>query len=244
MARNEITGTFFYKAILCQLLRDYNHTKESLLLRNGKTMTASFKFLTSIIFISLAACSTQETKQSTVSTDNYPAPTDRSPAMANNTGEISGRNPPMTLMKGNKKLSLVRIMDGEICKNEYQGAKGAFLLYADTKDIERIKREKGSAIFSAFETKIQDLSGDVLQEAVDKTNLSEDPFALDEEEAQQKLANKLVHNFRNAAADAINMFQKETSLTIDITAFTPSLIFYQKGCETTQTDPQNGESGS
>jgi len=203
-------------------------------------MNARLKFLTSITLISLAACSAQETKQN--ATNNYTALTDKSPAMANEAGQVTGRNPPMTIMKGHKKLSLVRIMDGAICKNEFQGAKGAFLLYADTNDIERIKREKGAAIFSTFETKIQDLSADVLQEAIDKTNLSEDPFALGEEEAQQKLAHKLVHNFRDAATKAINNFQKETSLTIDITAFTPSLVFYQKGCEATDIDPPSSKS--
>ena len=79
-----------------------------------------------------------------------------------------------------------------------------------------------------FETKIQDISGDVLQEAIDKTNLSEDPFALGEDEAQQKLANKLVNNFRNAATDAIDTFQKETTLTIDITAFPSFSCFLSK----------------
>jgi hypothetical protein len=133
-------------------------------------------------------------------------------------------------------------MDGGICKNEFQGAKGAFLLYADPNDIDRIKREKGAAIFSAFETKIQDISGDVLQEAIDKTNLSEDPFALGEDDAQQKLANQLTKNFRNAAADAIERFKKETTLTIDITAFSPSLIFYQKGCEVTHDETKEADS--
>jgi hypothetical protein len=144
-------------------------------------------------------------------------------------------------MKGDKKLSLVRIMDGGICKNEFQGATGAFLLYADTNDIERIKREKGAAVFSSFENKIQALSGDVLQEAVDKMNLAEDPFVLDANEAQQKLATKLVDNFRNAATSAVNSFKKETTLTIDISAFPPSLVFYQKGCEANHLDPEKLE---
>jgi len=151
---------------------------------------------------------------------------------------MSGQNPPMTIMKDGKKLNLVRVMDGGICKNEFQGAKGAFLFYADPNDIERIKREKGTTVFGVFETRIQTIAGDALQEAVDKTNLSEDPFALGDDEAQQKLAKQLTQNFRNAAAYAIDGFQKETTLTIDITAFPPSLIFYQKGCEVTQDEPK------
>ena len=201
-------------------------------------MNASLKFLISTIFITLTACSTQKVKQN-ATTNNA---TDKSPTMANEAEHMSGQNPPMTIMKGEKKLNLVRIMDGEICKNEFQGAKGAFLLYADPNDIERIKREKGAAIFSTFETKIQDISGNVLQDAIDKTNLSEDPFALGEDEAQQKLANKLAHNFRNAASGVIDRFQKETTLTIDITPFPPSLVFYQKGCEATHIDPERTDS--
>lgn len=226
------------KIISSPFLRDYNYTLQPLSIRNEKAMNASLKFLTSIALITLAACSTQEIKHNATKTDN-PITTDKSPAMANEAGQMSSRNPPMTIMKGKKKLSLVRIMDGAICKNEYQGAKGAFLLYADINDIDRIKREKGTAIFTAFETRIQDLSGDVLQAAVDETNLSEDPFTLSEEEAQQKLANKLVNNFHNAAANPIDTFQKETSLTIDITAFPPSLVFYQKGCDANHLDPQS-----
>jgi hypothetical protein len=203
-------------------------------------MNASLKFLTSITFITLAACSTQEIKQGATTSKS----TGNSPAMANDTVQVTGQNPPMSITKGGKKLNLVRIMDGAICKNEYQGAKGAFLLYADPSDIDRIKREKGSAVFSAFETKIQSLSGDVLQEAIDKTNLSEDPFALGEDEAQEKLAKKLAHNFRNAASDAIDTFQKETTLTIDIAAFPPSFVFYQKGCEITQVEPKGSDSYS
>ncbi len=131
-------------------------------------------------------------------------------------------------------------MDGGICKNEYQGVKGAFLLYADPNDIKRIKEKKGTGIFRSFETKIQELTADVLHEAIEKTNLSEDPFILSEEDAQQKLANELVKNFRIAAAKANKKFKKETSLTIDIIAFPPSLVFYQKSCgELQSTEPDN-----
>jgi hypothetical protein len=198
-------------------------------------MNASLKLLTSITFITMAACSTQELKgdSSTITA------TDKLTTPAYEAEKISGQNPPMTIMKDGKKLNLVRIMDGGICKNEFQGAKGAFLLYADPTDIERIKREKGAAVFKDFETKIQDISGDVLQEAVENTNLSEDPFALGEDEAQQKLANKLANNFRKAAFDAITMFQKETTLTIDIIPFPPSLVFDQKGCEPTKEEPES-----
>lgn len=100
-------------------------------------MKASINLFTSTTFITLVACTAQhELKHD--ATD------------LNETEQMSGQNPPMTIMKGEKKLNLVRIMDSGICKNESQGAKGDFLLYADPNDIERIKREKGAAIFSAF----------------------------------------------------------------------------------------------
>jgi hypothetical protein len=205
-------------------------------------MYASLKFLTIITFITLAACSTQETKQDATTSDNSIAdPIEKSQSAADSGLQISGKNPPLTIMKGKKKLTLVRIMDGGICKNETQGVKGSFLLYADPNDIKRIKQKKGTGVFRAFETKIQELTADVLHEAIEKTNLSEDPFALSEEDAQQKLVNELVKNFRIIAADPIKRFQKDTSLTIDIIAFPPSLVFYQKSCvelQSTETDNQ------
>lgn len=205
-------------------------------------MNASLKFLTTIAFITLAACSTQEVKQDATSTDKT-APA-KPPAISNKAAPMSGQNPPMTIMKGDKKLSLVRIMDGGICKNELQGVKGAFLLYADQNDINRIKREKGSAIFTTFETKIQDIAADVLQETIEKMNLSEDPFALGADEAQEKLTAKLTADFRNAAATATDKFQKETTLTIDIAAFPSSFVFFQKGCEITSSDSEKTEPDS
>ena len=206
-------------------------------------MNASVKLLTGLTFITLAACSTQAVKQEATAPQNDNTETlNKLPKTVTEEEQMPGKNPPMTLMKGDKKLSLVRIMDGGICKNEFQGAKGAFLLYADINDIERIKHDKGIAVFKTFETKIQDISADVLQKAIDKTNLSEDPFTLGADEAQQKLATQLINNFRNAAVSATDKFQKETTLTIDISAFPPSFVFYQKGCEANHGDEEKTES--
>jgi hypothetical protein len=201
-------------------------------------MNAQLKFLPYLLFVTLVGCSTQEVKQTEATSPIAPEKS-KSISQKTESEQVDGLTPPMTLMKGDKKLQLVKIMDGGICKNASQGAKGAFLLYADTSDIERIKREKGTAIFRSFESKIQDLSGNVLQAAIDETNLAEDPFSLGEDEAQQKLASKLVANFRNAATPVVSQFQKETSLTIDITAFQPSLIFYQKGCDESRLEQED-----
>jgi hypothetical protein len=183
-------------------------------------MKAGVLFFVRISLVTLSACSAQGVKTNT-------------PQDLHQNQQLSIHTPPMTISQGDKKLNLIRILDGGICKNELEGAKGAFLLYADLSDVNRIKREQGSNIFNSLENRIQQLSGDALLEAIDKTNLSEDPFALDEEDAQQKLASQLTKNFRNAAADDLVRFIKETTLTIDVTAYSPSLIFYQKGCEAT-----------
>lgn len=198
-------------------------------------MKTGIHILISMTFMALLACSTQEIKQ-----DIKPASApDKLPAITDDSSQKSGQNPPLTLIKNDKTLSLVRIMDGGACKNDVQGAKGSFLVYADPSDVERIKHDKGTQIFSDFEKKIQNFSTVALQEAVNATNLTENPFALGADEAQEKLAKQLFNNFRNSAADAVNSFQKETTLTIDVIPFTPSFIFYQQGCEATHLEPES-----
>ncbi|MDP2902589.1 MAG: hypothetical protein Q8N96_05725 [Methylovulum sp.] len=192
-------------------------------------MKASVNILIGSIFMGLAACSSDGVKHEAANAK----PADKVSPPVNNGLAMSGQEPRMTVTKAGKTLNLVRVMDGAVCKNDLEGAKGTFLVYAYPADIERIKREKGTKIFSGFERKIQAFSEQVLQAAVDKTNLSEDPFALGDDEAQQKLAQQLDSNFRNSATEAINAFEKETTLTIDISAFPPSFVFYQKGCEAT-----------
>lgn len=130
-------------------------------------------------------------------------------------------------------------MDGGACKNDFQGIKGAFLIYADPTDVERIKREKGTQIFSDFENKIQSFSAQALQEAINETNLAEDPFALGADEAQEKLTKQLSNNFRSSIAEPIKRFQQQTTLTIDIIPFIPSLFFYQHGCEAVPQELDN-----
>lgn len=198
-------------------------------------MRASLQILISIAFIALAACSTQEVK---LDTKSMSVP-EKLPAITDDSSLKSGQNPPLTLPKDDRTLNLVRIMDGGACKNDFQGAKGAFLVYADPADIERIKREKGPQIFGDFEIKIQTFSTQALQEAINATNLAEDPFALGADEAQEKLTKQLSNNFRSSVADAVKLFQKETTLTIDVVPFTPSFIFYQQGCEATHLEPEN-----
>ena len=198
-------------------------------------MKISLHVLITMTLMALTACSTQEIRPDTKSITVSP----KSPIVPDQSAQSSGQNPALTLIENNKTLNLVRIMDGGACKNDFQGVKGAFLVYADSADIERIKREKGAQVFNDFEKEIQAFSTAALQKAINATNLAEDPFALGADQAQEKLASQLANNFRSSIADAVNGFQKTTTMTIDILPFAPSFIFYQQGCEAMHLEPDN-----
>jgi len=198
-------------------------------------MKSNIQILVGMAFIALTACSTQEVKHD----EKAVSAPDKMPAITEDASKSSGPNPPMTMTSDDKTLDLVRIMDGGACKNDFQGAKGAFLVYAYPDDIERIKREKGPQIFSEFESKIEMIATQAFQEALNDTNLAEDPFSLGADEAQEKLSKQLAKNFRSNLAEPVKLFQKETTLKIDIVPFAPSLIFYQQGCEATHQEPEN-----
>jgi len=183
--------------------------------------------LIGLSLLTLAACSTKQPLNEELA---VAPPTSATPP-------LSEQVPSLTELKNGKLLNIVRIMDGAACKNAYQGVKGTFLVYADPADVERIKREKGSQVFAEFENKIQTLASDALQKATDSTNLAEDPFALSAEGSRQKLANELSASFQSSIDSGLKQFYRETRLLIDVTAFPPSLIFYQSGCEATLADP-------
>lgn len=210
----------------------------TIILSAGHAMKTPEYFLIIGIVLALTACSTQEVKPSHVA---IPASSQNAAPIIPNNPIASGQNPAMTITKDGKKLNLVRIMDGAACKNELEGAKGSFLIYADPSDIERIKREKGTKVFADFENKIQTFSAEVLQNAVDATNLDENPFALGKDQAQEELAKALSNNFQQAANTAIAQFKNETSLTIEIAAYSPSLEFYQRGCQATLPEEASPE---
>lgn len=198
-------------------------------------MKRSLQLLICCALITLTACSSQEIKPEVTVT---PVPA-KTPAITDNTAPSSGQNPPMTLVKNNKTLNLVRVMDGGACKNEAQGAKGAFLIYADSADIERIKREKGTKVFGEFENNIQSFATTALQEAINASNLNENPFALGADETQEQLTKQLFTNFRESVANPLKQFQDTTTLNLDIMPFKPSFIFYQHGCDATHLEPEN-----
>ena len=122
-------------------------------------------------------------------------------------------------------------MEGGACKNDKQGAQGVFLIYSDPDDIERIKREKGSEIFSAFEKEIQEFSLVALDKAVKSIEITVDPFALDEADAQSKVFIRLAKSFRLFVEKDIARFQEKTSLTVEIIPFKRTFEFYINNCE-------------
>jgi hypothetical protein len=193
-------------------------------------MNIRVKIFTAFAISLLSACSTPPVRQQdSAAAQAEPEPQTEQEALP--PGYNAYKDPPLTITKNGKPLNLVRIMDGGICKNELQGVSGTFLVYADPKDLERLKREKPKEIFRDYEIKIQNFSTGILQQAIDQTNLAVDPFSLGDDVMQEQLALQLTKNFRNAAARPLSDFFRETTLTIDITPFPPSLIFYQKGCD-------------
>lgn len=197
-------------------------------------MNTRVNTLTVVAISLLSACSTQPVqRQDAAAATVKPLPQQEKPS----DNYDAANNPPLTMLKGAKTLNLVRVMDGGICKNELQGASGSFLLYADPKDIERIKREKSKVIFKDFEVKIQNLASEILESAINQTNLTVDPFSLGDDVMQERLAAELTKNFRNAASRPLDAFTRETTLTIEVMPFSPSLIFYQKGCDVSRFEP-------
>ena len=170
------------------------------------------------------------------STESVKSDQDEHPEVSENTDEqttVKASLPPSFLYKDKygKRLKLVRIMEGGACKNEEQGAVGMFMLYAFPDDVERIKQTKGESVFSDYEQIIEEFSMLALEQAVNRLDFSDDPFALDQEDAQRRLAEKLSDLFSESIADAIVEFEDNSRLTIDVVPLPDSLYFYQNGCE-------------
>ena len=163
----------------------------------------------------LCSCATQEVKQKTPEGRGI---------------EFSKNEPSAVILKGNQPLELVRVMDGGVCKNTQQGAQGEFLVYADQIDIERIKREQGEKMFSNFEQKIEHFASLAFEKAVHDFDFTQ----LANGDAQRKMSEKLAENFKVAVAEPVNQFQQETTLTLDVVAFPSAIIFYTKGCNTSE----------
>lgn len=182
--------------------------------------------------LALVSCATQDAKRE----QNARPDTSKRPSYPE-AGSLSGgaRVPPPSRQKGSKTLKLVRVMEGGACKDDDQGAKGVFLVYSDPEDIERIKDEKGKQIFADFERKIQGFSLVAFDRVVKASEIAVDPFALDIDDAQSKVATKLIKKFAETIQIDIEKFEQATTLTIDVVPFAPSFEFYVNDCEATHT---------
>lgn len=139
--------------------------------------------------------------------------------------------PPASLEMGDTQLRLVRMMEGGACKNQKEGVKGVFLVYSDPDQVARIRKEQGDAVFSVFEQEIQDLSLDALNHAVQLIDFAIDPFALDLDDAQEKVFIRLAEAFQNEIVDNIQQFQEKYQLTIAVIPFRRTFEFYLGGCD-------------
>lgn len=174
-----------------------------------------------VVVVILPSCATQKpTVEET--TAPLPEPEEAAP--------VSPNAPPTTTFKNDKQLALVRAMEGGACNGKDQGAKGVFLVYAEPNDVERIKNEKGSDIFRKFETEIERFSLEAFQKSVAATNIADNPFALDDDDAQQQVAKQLKANFETYSAPAIEKFESSSGLTVDVVPFSPSMVFLLTKC--------------
>jgi len=183
-------------------------------------MNITRKVTISILLAMLSACATQPVdKVSSNAVDSEVSVTTLS------TDELSG----LTTIKAGKTLKLVRIMEGGACNEKQQGAVGMFNLYANLEDIGRIKQQQGPAIFTEFESRIENFSMRALQKAVDKIDFNSD--AQSKNAIQQQLAEKLNRLFISSIATDIAIFEVDTGLIIDEQFRLDSMMIYQSHCE-------------
>ncbi|PKM11208.1 MAG: hypothetical protein CVV13_10145 [Gammaproteobacteria bacterium HGW-Gammaproteobacteria-3] len=204
-------------------------------------MKLAVRFGAVVVLIAVSACtSTGVKKPQTTASETLEITKSTQPESAQNS-ELA---PQSSRSKAGKTLNLVRMLDGGACKNDREGVKGIFLLYADPVAVETIQAQRGVEVFTEFENKIQTFSAEALQEAVNKTDFTPDPFALDAADAQLKVSRQFLDHFDNAIAPAIDAFEQDSGLPIDVKAFFSSLVFYTQGCEATygheQPDDANG----
>ncbi len=179
-----------------------------------------------ILFSLLSACSTQPITPTNTTAINTAA------SVTAVTMDKTLPAPDLYMEKAGKKLKLVRIMEGGVCKNELQGAIGMFNLYASPEDIERIKKNHGSSIFSDFESRITEFSMLTLQQAADQLNFQSESYPSSKQDTQQQLASELTNSFMALILDHIAKFETETTLTINVKPTSNSIIIFLDGCNT------------
>lgn len=198
-------------------------------------MKILFRIFALVTMVILCACASREIRPQKETGAESPDSITSEDAKSSREGEIL---PPPETRKGSETLKLVRVLEGGVCKNDEQGAKGVFLLYSSPDDIARLKKEKGAQIFSEYEKQIQGFSLVAFDKAVRASDIGVDPFALDNADAQRKVAKQVVKEFDDAIENDVTQFEKTTTLTIDVKPFEPYLEFYVNECEATHTHSQ------
>ncbi|MGR9051358.1 MAG: hypothetical protein ACU84J_01790 [Gammaproteobacteria bacterium] len=153
---------------------------------------------------------------------------------------ISDSSPSMTRVKSGKTLKLVRLMDGGACKNDKEGVRGIFLLYADPEGSEKIKNEQGVQVFAEFEKRIESFSLIALKQAVQKSSFDKNPFALGSSDAERVITKGFIQQFDKTIAPSLENFEQETKLLIDVVPYRQGLIFYTQGCDATHVHQEGG----
>lgn len=191
--------------------------------------------LSFLLFTALSACSSkpqQQLREQVPVTDQEEIVADPIAPVPLDSAAI-----PRTIHSGDRVLSLVRMMDGGVCKNDTQGVSGVFLVYADSNDISRVIEKQGKDVFSSFDVEIENIALAALTQAVNSNDLSIDPFALDVENAHQRIAGKLSKAFIQAVTSKTNLFQQASGLYIEIYPFDPGYVFFLEGCDLNQHPP-------
>lgn len=185
--------------------------------------------LAGIFLVLISACSTQSS-QPLSNPDSVPI----NPIETGTTISIDNSlaAPDLFLDKAGKTLKLVRIMEGGACKNELQGAISMFRVYANHDDIKRITEKQGTSVFNNFQTRIERFSMHSLQQTVDQLSFQLDPFAINLDDAKQKIATQLINTFENLIVDELTKFETETTLIIDVKPMSNSLIIFLDECST------------
>jgi len=186
-------------------------------------MNIKTKVTISLLSAMLSACSTQPVDK--VSSKAFDSEVSVTAISTDDLSSIAG----LTRSKAGKTLKLVRIMEGGACNEKQQGAVGMFNLYANLEDIVRIKQQQGPAIFTEFESRIENFSMRALQKAVDKMDFNSDTQS--KNAIQQQLAKRLGYLFSRSIRDDIAKFELETTLSTEVLLHSDSMTIYQNNCD-------------
>ncbi|MGH8477866.1 MAG: hypothetical protein ACRER2_19230 [Methylococcales bacterium] len=177
-----------------------------------------------VIACSLLSCATQTAE---VKTGPVSIETPEGPEFSE---ESEFNSVPRSTLKDGRELKLVRIMEGGACNDRNEGVRGFFLVYAQPEQFERVDPKKGHEMSEQFESKVTSLSLEALQEAINTMNIADNPFALDIEDNLQQIIDQLISKFDEFVQPAIEQFESDNDLSIDVIPFPSSMNFMLENC--------------